>query len=80
MPLYAVGSVPRSRSTLLALALCLIAEYAVQASKDPPILSEDAVRYLCARSWEHEHFAACVRRAVVANTGSQITGADLGEV
>ncbi len=79
VPLYAVGSPPRRRSQVMALARRLIDECAAQACKDPPILSEDAVRYLCARSWAHEQFAACVRRAVAANTGSLITGADLGE-
>jgi len=78
--LYALRSAPRSRSHLIALTRCLIAECAAQVGKDPPVLSEDAVRYLCRRSWAHEQFAACLRRAVAANTGSLITAADLGDV
>jgi hypothetical protein len=79
VPLYAVGSPIRGRSGIIELAQRVIAECATQARKDPPLLSEDAVRYLCDRPWTHEELAIRLRRAVAANTGSLIVGADLGE-
>lgn len=78
--LYALRSAPRSRAHLITLARCLIADWAAQIGKDPPALSEDAVRYLCTRSWAHEQFAACLRRAVAGNRGSLITAADLEDI
>src|SRR5512139_485383 len=78
--LQQAGSPPRSRSQLISMVRHVIEECAAQAGKDAPALSEDAVRYLCARWWTYEQFTACVRRAVAANAGSLITAADLGEV